>query len=142
MNICPICLNAVPDHVDRCPICSAELDLGDPVEIDEEIDWRIVRTVSTEIEARLIAGRLRAEQIPAFVLSQVDTTRGFTVGALAVAKVFVPAQMLAEAEQILATPPVELSDDEIEEMGDESGEESEDEWEDLPRTESRRNRDA
>jgi len=131
MNICPICLNAVPDHLDRCPICSAELDLDDPIEIDEEIDWRIVRTVSTEIEARLIAGRLRSEQIPAFVLSQVDTTRNFTVGALAVAKVFVPVQLLARAERVLSTPPAEFPEEEADE-------ESEDEWEDPARVESRR----
>ena len=73
-------------------------------EIDEQIEWKIVRTVSTEIEARLMAGRLRSEGIPAFVLSQVDSTRNFTVGALAVAKVFVPEQLLDQSKRILSRP--------------------------------------
>jgi|GEM_PF-883429 len=105
MTLCPTCLHAVSDEYERCPFCSE--DLGDAVsdELDENIEWRIIRTVSTEIEARLVAGRLQAGGIPAFVLSQVDSTRNFTVGALAVAKVFVPATLLAEAEAILRIPP-------------------------------------
>ena len=105
MILCPNCLHAVPDDLDRCPFCSEELEtagLGEP--IDDAIEWTIVRTVSTEIEARLVAGRLIANNIPAFVLSQVDSTRGFTVGALAVAKVFVPESLAREAKAILARP--------------------------------------
>lgn len=103
MILCSTCLHAIPEDLERCPFCSEEIE-PDHGEIDEKIEWRIIRTVSTEIEARLIAGRLRAGGIPAFVLSQVDTTRNFTVGALAVAKVFVPEALLAEAEAILAIP--------------------------------------
>lgn len=104
MISCPICLNAVPSHLPACPFCAADLSREELPEINERIEWAIVRTVSTEIEARLIAGRLRSEGIPAFVLSQVDSTRGFTVGALAVAKVFVPEQVLAESKRILSEP--------------------------------------
>ena len=103
MILCATCLHAVPDDLERCPFCSEEIG-AEHGEIDERIEWRIVRTVSTEIEARLIAGRLRANGIPAFVLSQVDSTRNFTVGALAVAKVFVPEELLPGAETILALP--------------------------------------
>lgn len=101
---CANCLHAVPDDLDRCPFCSEELS-GGGGELDENIEWKIVRTVSTEIEARLIAGRLQAYGIPAFVLSQVDSTRNFTIGALAIAKVFVPEARAADAETLLATAP-------------------------------------
>jgi hypothetical protein len=104
MLLCPNCLHAIPEDAERCPFCSHELERSVEEEIDERIEWKIVRTVSTAIEAQLIAGRLKANGIPAFVLSQVDSTRGFTVGALAVAKVFVPDELLEEAKRILATP--------------------------------------
>jgi hypothetical protein len=104
MNLCPNCLHAVPDDLERCPFCSEELEPGEGGRIDEKVEWTIVRTVSTEIEAQLVAGRLRANGIPAFVLSQVDSTRNFTVGALAVAKVFVPEALVDEAKRVLATP--------------------------------------
>ncbi|HVZ38497.1 MAG TPA: DUF2007 domain-containing protein [Candidatus Kapabacteria bacterium] len=87
---------------------------------DEEIpDWEIVRRVSTEIEARLIAGRLEANGIPAIVLSQVDSTRNFTVGALAVAKVLVPREYLSAAGALLETPADPISDQDIGEAEEE-----------------------
>lgn len=101
----------VSDDFARCPFCSEELTSETIEEIDERIEWKIARTVSTEIEARLIAGRLQANGIPAFVLSQVDTTRNFTVGALAVAKVFVPEELLDQANEILAQPVDGLDND-------------------------------
>lgn len=117
MTLCPICLHAVPPGLRQCPFCQAELD--DALEEnDEKIDWKIVRTVSTEVEATLIAGRLRAYGVPAFVLSQVDSTRHFTVGALAVAKVFVPEAMMEEAKRILAMPVEEAFDSDVDAEGD------------------------
>ena len=65
--------------------------------------WTIVRTVTTVIEAELMAGRLRNEGIPAIVLSQVDSTRNLTVGALALAHVYVRGRDHAEADEILST---------------------------------------
>ncbi|MDB5035509.1 MAG: hypothetical protein JWQ98_2750 [Chlorobi bacterium] len=109
MLLCPVCLHALGDEDERCPFCSAEIERDEREELGEEIDWVIVRTVNTEIQATLIAGRLRAHNIPAFVISQVDSSRGFTIGALAVAKVYVPDTRLAEATEILATP--EMIDD-------------------------------
>jgi hypothetical protein len=113
MRLCSVCLHAVPPDQPVCPYCSAELEAQGIEEETGDIQWEIVRTVSTEIEATLIAGRLRASGVPAFVLSQVDSTRQFTVGALAVAKIYVPGQMLEEAREILATPvdDEELRDD-------------------------------
>lgn len=105
MILCSICLHAIDPALRSCPFCGADLDLEDAVEeIGGHTAWEIVVTVSTEIEARLIAGRLRSEGIPAFVLSQVDSTRNLTVGALALAKVFVPESALARARKVLETP--------------------------------------
>ncbi|MEP7220813.1 MAG: DUF2007 domain-containing protein [Bacteroidota bacterium] len=104
MLLCPVCLHAVGDDDERCPFCSAEIERDEREELGEEIDWVIVQTVNTEIQATLIAGRLRAHNIPAFVVSQVDSSRGFTIGALAVAKIFVPSTLLEEASGILANP--------------------------------------
>lgn len=105
MILCPACLHVVSQESERCLFCSEELGGAEQQEVDEDIVWEIIRTVSTEIEARLIAGRLWANGVPAFVLSQVDSTRNFTVGALAIAKVFVPEYLLLEAEAILRIPP-------------------------------------
>lgn len=107
MILCLHCLHKVPDGLERCPYCSEEIDPSVAYhegETEERIEWAIVRTVATEIEARLIAGRLEASGIPACVLSQVDRTRNFTVGALAVAKVFVPTLLLEEARGLLDAP--------------------------------------
>jgi hypothetical protein len=125
MIICPACSHIVPEELERCPFCSEEIVAGEPLEADETIEWAIVRTLSTEIEAHIIAGRLRAFGVPAFVLSQVDSTRRLTVGALAIVKVFVPGNRLAEAERILALPAEEIDEEQWTE--DESEEEHDDE---------------
>ena len=54
--------------------------------------WEVCYTTNTEIGARLIAGHLQAQGIPAQVLSQVDTMRAFTLGDLTIAKVLVPEE--------------------------------------------------
>jgi hypothetical protein len=113
---CPICLHELPEDDLRCPYCSASVDRDEPSEGDGgekggDIIWKIIRTVSTDVEVHLIAGQLRSFGVPAFVLSQVDSTRGLTVGALAVAKVFVPEAMMAEAESILAAPPGDMGEE-------------------------------
>ena len=111
MVICSVCLHTVPSELSECPFCESALDGGSAEEVNEELRWEIVRTVSTEIEATLIAGRLRAFGVPAFVLSQVDSTRHFTIGALAVAKVFVPEGFLPQAQLILSQPPDDFPED-------------------------------
>lgn len=98
---CEICTSQIPSDVDVCPVCGAQVERPEQDE-EQEITWEIVRVVSTAIEAELMAGRLRSHGIPAIVLSQVDTTRNFTIGALAVAKVFVPDIYLDRAERMLS----------------------------------------
>ncbi len=63
--------------------------------------WALVYTTNTHTDALLIEGMLQANDIPAQVLSQVDTMRAFDVGALAIAKVFVPTSYVSEAEQLI-----------------------------------------
>ena len=104
---CAICLSPMAPGAENCPVCGAEVDeISDDASIEagESAEWEIVRTFSTNVEAEITAGRLRSEGIPAIVLSQVDTTRNLTVGALAIAKLFVRTTDLEEAEAILSTP--------------------------------------
>lgn len=64
-------------------------------------DWVIVYTTSTEVEALLIKGMLENEDIPAQVLSQIDTTRQFTLGALSVAKIYVQQSNFENAKRLI-----------------------------------------
>lgn len=98
---CDICASEVPDGEATCPVCGARQDTEEH-HVPEQITWAVIRVVNTAIEAELMAGRLRSHGIPAIVLSQVDSTRNFTVGELAIAKVFVPSFHAVEAENILS----------------------------------------
>lgn len=115
---CPVCKNDTPVENTHCVICGADFE---EYQEEKEIEWEIVRTVNTVVEAELIAGRLRSYGIPAIVLSQVDSTRNFTVGELAIAKIFVPQFAFEEATNILAVDENEIGDDEID--GQEEGSE-------------------
>ena len=74
------------------------------------ISWALAITVSTVVEAEIIAGRLRADGIPATILSQVDSTRGLTIGALAIAKIYVPAEQVTEAVELLSRGAADFED--------------------------------
>lgn len=103
---CDICTATIPPDMATCPVCGIpredENHTVGPSE-SESGPWTIVRTVSTVIEAELMAGRLRNEGVPAIVLSQVDSTRNLTVGGLAIARVYVRGRDHAEADRILST---------------------------------------
>lgn len=114
---CEICTTEIALDADVCPVCGAEVEKQDSLRQlgeSEEITWGIVRVVSTVIEAELMAGRLRAHGIPAIVLSQVDTTRNFTVGELAVAKIFVPSIYASKADRMLSVDADEWVEDDDE----------------------------
>lgn len=64
-------------------------------------DWVEVYSTSTDYEAYLIKGRLESEGIEARILSQVDTTRQFTLGNLAIVRIYVRNSDLATAKQII-----------------------------------------
>lgn len=52
-------------------------------------EWKLVYTTSTEYDAHLVKGMLENEEIPCQILSQIDTTRQFNIGGLAIAKLYV-----------------------------------------------------
>jgi hypothetical protein len=67
----------------------------------EHIKWVHIYTVNTEIDAKMFKDNLESVQIPVQILSQVDSTRMFTVGSLAIVKLFVPSDKYAEALEII-----------------------------------------
>jgi hypothetical protein len=66
-----------------------------------EINWKLVYTTSTDLEAHHIRANLQGAEIPCEILSQVDTTRMFTIGELAVVKLFVPEEHFEFALEII-----------------------------------------
>jgi hypothetical protein len=64
--------------------------------------WAIVRTVGTDEEAELIAGYLRACDVPAEVLPLPRHQLPVTFGRLGEVRVRVPEERRAEAEKLLA----------------------------------------
>ncbi|MCB0701434.1 MAG: DUF2007 domain-containing protein [Candidatus Kapaibacterium sp.] len=64
-------------------------------------DWVLVYTTSDEIEALLIKGMLENVEIAAQVLSQIDTTRQFNVGGLAIAKIYVLKEDYETAKELI-----------------------------------------
>jgi hypothetical protein len=78
---------------------------------DDEIpghDWEVVGEVAKRYEAELMAGRLRAAGIEAQVIDQSFRQEPVpTARALAIVRVYVPAQRLEEARRLLeeAVPP-------------------------------------
>ena len=67
----------------------------------ENNEWVLVYTTNTEIDAELIKQNLENNDIQASILSQVDSTRQFTVGFLAVVKIFVEEKNLDKAKEII-----------------------------------------
>ena len=102
--ICPMCGVTMGEDEDRCDLCG----WVDETDADGSLTpWVVLTTVSTVIEAELIAGRLRWNGVPATVLSQVDSTRGLTVGALAIVKIYVPMRYVDEAMALMREQPGE-----------------------------------
>ena len=75
-------------------------------------NWVVVYTTSTEFDAHLIKGMLDSNDIPARVLSQVDTTRQFTLGNLAIVKIYVLKSDYEKAKKLI-TENENKSDSEI-----------------------------
>lgn len=68
----------------------------------ENINWKLVYTCSTDIEAHHIKNNLEGAEIPCQILSQVDSTRMFNVGELAIVKLFVPEEFIDDAKIIIS----------------------------------------
>jgi predicted amidophosphoribosyltransferase len=90
--VCPSCGAELEEIPGRCHLCGYKVELS---------RWEVVAEVSTEWEAELLCGRLRSHGIPAHTHSQRDSTRMFTLGELAVVKVFVPAPYRERARRLL-----------------------------------------
>ncbi len=105
--ICPSCNTRYVNGMTLCPDCSILLlEEEESRRLDEAIDdlqsdWLHVYTTSTEIDARMVESFLTSAGIPTHVLLQIDTTRQFTMGGLAIAKVFVRSTDAGDALAII-----------------------------------------
>lgn len=63
--------------------------------------WSLVYTTNTQLEAEMFKANLSGAGIPCEILSQVDTTRMFSVGELAIVKIFVPTEHEKESLDII-----------------------------------------
>jgi hypothetical protein len=93
---CEICLNEIEES-SVCPICGAGLS----VELGEDSDWQVAYTTNNIIDATMYKSMLEGAEIPVSILSQIDSTRMFTIGDLAIVKIMVPRQYLKEAKQVI-----------------------------------------
>lgn len=101
MNICPNCSAMIPDDGDSiCLECGYIFDeLNDSNY--KEYPWILIYTTNTEIDALMFKANLESAGIPVRILSQLDTTRMFTVGELAIVKIFVPSTFEKDAKMII-----------------------------------------
>jgi len=68
---------------------------------NENFEWVVIFTTNTEIDALMYKANLESADIPVQVLSQVDTTRNFTLGDLAIVKILVPKEFADDALNII-----------------------------------------
>lgn len=102
---CTTCMNEI-EMSSICPICDAEIE----VTFDKNRDWEVVYTTNNVIEAEMFAANIESAEIPVHVMSQIDSSRMFNVGDLAIVKIFVPYQFLIAATRIIKS----IEDTEIE----------------------------
>lgn len=67
----------------------------------DDIQWVLIYTTNTQLEAEMLKANLSGAGIPCEILSQVDTTRMLSVGELAIVKIFVPREHKEEAKEII-----------------------------------------
>jgi hypothetical protein len=64
-------------------------------------NWELIYTTSKIYEAQMFKANIESAGIPVQILSQQDTSRMFTVGNLAVIKLYVPESDFEEAMNII-----------------------------------------
>ncbi len=70
---------------------------------DQEVRWKVVAKTAGFAQASIIAGRLKAEGIPAHVWQEgAGRAIGLTVGILGTGYISVPEELADKAERILA----------------------------------------
>lgn len=93
--ICPSCNTHYVNGMTLCPECRiALLEEEEAEDLERAInnlqaEWVHIYTTNTEIDAEMLKDNLESAGIPTHVLLQIDTTRQFTIGGLAIAKIFV-----------------------------------------------------
>ena len=98
--ICEICNNEITDEkLTVCPYCGTLLKHDSEEEAYQK--WGLIYTTNTDIDADMYKANIEGAGIPVQILSQVDTTRMFNVGELAIVKIFVPVQHIETALSII-----------------------------------------
>lgn len=98
--ICPICKTEISDeNTETCPEC--KVDIRKFFDVQKKYPWVQVYTTNTELDAEMFKANLESAGIPVQILKQIDSTRMFTVGVLAIVKIFVPSPFITEAEDII-----------------------------------------
>ncbi len=69
--------------------------------MNEEKDWVLIYETNTEINAEFIKQNLENNGIPTNILSQVDSTRQFTIGYLAIVKIYVLREDMYKASELI-----------------------------------------
>lgn len=70
--------------------------------------WQLLCTVGSELEADLIKGHLESADIEVHVISQLDSAKLLTLGEQAVVKIYVNADNLTKAEELIAATKFDL----------------------------------
>jgi hypothetical protein len=94
---CNICLSDIEEE-SICPVCGAEIDIClDP----DKIEWELLISVDSIIEAEMFKANLESADIPVFVFSKQDTAYRLSVNDFSKVDILVPKQYLKEAKIIL-----------------------------------------
>lgn len=93
---CEICLNTFEEK-SICPFCGSNIEIS----INDNTKWAVCITVSDIYDATNYKALLEGANIPMQILSQIDSTRMFTIGELAIVKIMVPEPYLQEAVEII-----------------------------------------
>jgi hypothetical protein len=101
--ICPVCLWEIEgEYEEKCPHCGSEIELEEFEEVPRRrYPWVLVYTTNTELDAEMFRANLESADIPTRILSQIDSTRMFTVGTLALVKIYVRSPDVADAVEII-----------------------------------------
>lgn len=96
---CPICNAVIDENVSICPEC------GSPISVIESEDsqhpWVLVYTTNTELDADMFKANLESSGVPVQLISPSDSMFQFTVGELALVKIYVQAPYVQQAMDII-----------------------------------------
>lgn len=120
MKRCPACQRVYESWEVECVDCRVALRESIPEAKSEHAEeasvtgsWQLLRTVGTDLEANIIRGILETAGIPSRIEAEsVNHLYGITSGAFGGVRIYVPANVLETAEEILAADIV--PDDETE----------------------------